>query len=71
MPSLYEAFATIDSDEHRRRLVQPNPSPLSPVSSNQMAIVAKSGSQVSTGPITCHHCGASGHMLVASNFILS
>ncbi|GMP39225.1 hypothetical protein CsSME_00010151 [Camellia sinensis var. sinensis] len=46
MPSPYEAFATIDSDEHRRRLVQPNPSPLSPVSSDQMALAAKSGSPV-------------------------
>ncbi|GMP42824.1 hypothetical protein CsSME_00012430 [Camellia sinensis var. sinensis] len=61
-PSLYEAFATINSDERRTYLVQPNPSPLSPISSNRMALVAKSGSRGSTGPVTCHHCGVSSHV---------
>ncbi|GMP53900.1 hypothetical protein CsSME_00019222 [Camellia sinensis var. sinensis] len=50
MLSFYEAFATIDSDEHRR------------LSSNQMTLAVKCGSRGSTSPVTCHHCGISGHV---------
>ncbi|GMP41000.1 hypothetical protein CsSME_00011254 [Camellia sinensis var. sinensis] len=42
MPSLYKVFSAIDSNECRRHLVQPNPSPLSSISFDQMALVAKS-----------------------------
>ncbi|GMQ01147.1 hypothetical protein CsSME_00047889 [Camellia sinensis var. sinensis] len=62
MPSLYEAFATIDSDERRRRLVQPSVPSIPPVLVDQMALVASFGSWSSSSSITCHHCGAPGHV---------
>ncbi|KAF8404440.1 hypothetical protein HHK36_009325 [Tetracentron sinense] len=45
MPSLYEAFTTVDGDERRRLLLPPTPSPeLSPPVPDQMAFAAPSGS---------------------------
>ncbi|KAF8396921.1 hypothetical protein HHK36_018556 [Tetracentron sinense] len=44
MPSLYKAFATVDADERRRRLLPPTPSPeLSPPVPDQMAFLAPLG----------------------------
>ncbi|GMP90911.1 hypothetical protein CsSME_00041834 [Camellia sinensis var. sinensis] len=62
MMSLYEVFVTIDSDECREHLVQPSSHSISLVLSDQMALVAKSGSRGSSGSITCHHCSASEHV---------
>ncbi|KAF8387949.1 hypothetical protein HHK36_026615 [Tetracentron sinense] len=50
MPSLYEAFATVDGDERRHRLLPPTLSPeLSPVVLDQIAFAAPSGSRLA-GP---------------------
>jgi hypothetical protein len=64
MPSLYEAYATIDSDERRRRL-----GPListtvsaSPVIAEQMAFVANSGPRSPSWRPICHHYGVVGHL---------
>jgi hypothetical protein len=45
MPSLYEAYATIDSDERRRHLGLPTHATISasPVNAEQMAFAANSG----------------------------
>ncbi|KAL7243360.1 hypothetical protein ACSBR1_015703 [Camellia fascicularis] len=59
MQSHYEEFATIDSDERRRLLVQPTTTPVTPVLSDQMAVATNSSSRGSIGSVTCHHCGAS------------
>ena len=77
-PSLYEAFATIDGDERRRRILSshrvPEPSSVVP---DQMAFAAPSGSR-SGGPRTtlgghrpyigstrpfCQHCRTPGHTI--------
>ena len=60
MPPLYEVFALLDSEERRRRLIQPSSSSVSSV--DQMALAAHSGPRSSTGKIICHHCGAVGHV---------
>uniref|UniRef100_A0A2N9H5R2 Retrotransposon Copia-like N-terminal domain-containing protein n=1 Tax=Fagus sylvatica TaxID=28930 RepID=A0A2N9H5R2_FAGSY len=64
MPSLYEAYATIDSDERRRRLGPPtsNPAPSPPVIADQMAFAANSGPRPPRGRPICHHCGIAGHL---------
>ncbi|GMQ10820.1 hypothetical protein CsSME_00053676 [Camellia sinensis var. sinensis] len=67
MPSLYEAIATIDNEECRRRLIQPVTPLLSfvPASSSvsdQMALASKFSSRASSSKVICHHCGAAGHV---------
>ena len=64
MPSLYEAYATIDSDEHRRRLGLPTPVTVSatPVIVEQMAFAANSGPCSPSWRPICHHCGVVGHL---------
>ena len=66
MPSLFEAFATIDGDERRRRLLQPPALPKPSPVPDQRALAAPSG------PFTrppgsgnrpfCTHCGNLGHI---------
>ena len=60
MPSLYEAFAMIDGDEHRRRLILPLTTVISESIPDQMAFAATSGSCPGNRHI-CFHCGALGH----------
>ncbi|KAG5567467.1 hypothetical protein RHGRI_002876 [Rhododendron griersonianum] len=63
MPSLYEVFATIDSEERRRRIIQPQGLLATPTTSpvnDQMALAASS--RPPSGKIICHHCGDSGHV---------
>ncbi|KAG5544451.1 hypothetical protein RHGRI_017018 [Rhododendron griersonianum] len=63
MPSLYEVFATIDSEERRRRIIQPQGLLATPTTSpvnDQMALAANS--RPPSGKIICHHCGDSGHV---------
>ncbi|XP_058187670.1 uncharacterized protein LOC131304445 isoform X2 [Rhododendron vialii] len=63
MPSLYEVFATIDSEEHRRRIIQPQgllATPTISIVNDQMAFAASS--RPPSGKIICHHCGDSGHV---------
>ncbi|KAG5523985.1 hypothetical protein RHGRI_030852 [Rhododendron griersonianum] len=65
MPSLYEVFATIDSEERRRRIVQPQgllPTPDSSPMTDQMAFAASSSSRPPSGKIICYHCNESGHV---------
>ncbi|GMP80676.1 hypothetical protein CsSME_00035691 [Camellia sinensis var. sinensis] len=64
MPSLYEAFTIIDSDECRRRLVQPvsSPVPEPPASFDQMAFVANSRSRPFARKVIYHYCRESGHV---------
>lgn len=67
MPSFYEVFATIDSEERSRRLIQPvAPLPSSVLAlssvSDQMAFAAKFSSCASSSKVICHHCGAIGHV---------
>ena len=52
MLSLYEAFATTNSDERRWRLVQPNPSSVAPGLYDQMAFAASSSSRGSNDFVT-------------------
>ena len=51
MPSLYEAYATINSDEHRRRLGPPISTTVSasPAIAEQIAFAANSGPHSPTG----------------------
>ncbi|KAF7150351.1 hypothetical protein RHSIM_Rhsim02G0139900 [Rhododendron simsii] len=70
MPSLYEVFATIDSEERRRRIVQPQgllPTPDSSPVTDQMAFVASSSSRPPSGKIICYHCNESGHDTLMSS----
>ena len=60
MPSLFEAVAMIDSDEPRRRLIQPPPTVISELILDQMAFAATSGSRPYNRHI-CSHCGAPGY----------
>ena len=57
LPSLCEAFATVDGDEQRRRfllsLSQPEPSPTVP---DQMAFASSSGTRT-----YCQHCRRPDH----------
>uniref|UniRef100_A0A2N9IGT2 Integrase catalytic domain-containing protein n=1 Tax=Fagus sylvatica TaxID=28930 RepID=A0A2N9IGT2_FAGSY len=64
MPSLYEAYATIDSDERRRRLGPPISTTVSasPVIAEQMAFAANSGPRSPSWRPICHHCGVVGHL---------
>ena len=64
MPSLYEAYATIDSDERRRRLGPPtsNLAPSPPVIADQMAFAANSSPRPPRGRPICHHYGIAGHL---------
>uniref|UniRef100_A0A2N9IER4 Reverse transcriptase Ty1/copia-type domain-containing protein n=1 Tax=Fagus sylvatica TaxID=28930 RepID=A0A2N9IER4_FAGSY len=64
MPSLYEAYATIDSDERRRRLGPPISTTVSasPVIAEQMAFAANSGTRSPNWRPICHHCGVVGHL---------
>ncbi|KAG5531493.1 hypothetical protein RHGRI_026196 [Rhododendron griersonianum] len=65
MPSLYEVFATIDREERRRRIVQPQgllPTPDSSPVTYQMAFAASSSSRPPSGKIICYHCNESGHV---------
>ena len=65
MPSLYEAYTTIDNDERRRRrrLGAPISTTVSasPVIAEQMAFVANSGPRSPSWRPICHHCGVVGH----------
>ncbi|KAF8377176.1 hypothetical protein HHK36_030549 [Tetracentron sinense] len=54
MPSLFEAFATVDGEERRQRLLQP--SSLSEPTIDNMAFAANSGSRTTGGKILYHHC---------------
>ncbi|KAF7151027.1 hypothetical protein RHSIM_Rhsim02G0184000 [Rhododendron simsii] len=63
MPSLDEVFATIDSEERRRRIIQPQgllATPTTTSMNDQMAFAASS--HPLSGKIICHHCGDSGHV---------
>uniref|UniRef100_A0A2N9F1J4 non-specific serine/threonine protein kinase n=1 Tax=Fagus sylvatica TaxID=28930 RepID=A0A2N9F1J4_FAGSY len=64
MPSLYEAYATIDSDERRRRLGPPISTTVSasPVIAEQMAFAANSSTRSPNWRPICHHCGVVGHL---------
>ena len=64
MPSLYEAYATIDSDERRRRLGPPISTTVSasPIIAEQMAFAANSGPRSPSWRLICHHCGVVGHL---------
>ena len=64
MPSLYEAYATIDSDERHRRLGPPISITVSasPVIAEQMAFVANFGPRSPKWRPICHHCGVVGHL---------
>jgi hypothetical protein len=64
MPSLYEAYATIDNDERRRRLGPPISTTVSasPVIAEQMASAANSGPRSPSWWPICHHCGVVGHL---------
>ncbi|GFY85357.1 hypothetical protein Acr_04g0000950 [Actinidia rufa] len=59
MPSLYEAFAIVDGDERRRRLLPslslPESSPIVP---DQRAFAAASGTN-----LYCQHCRKPGHLI--------
>ncbi|GFZ21988.1 glycine-rich protein 5 [Actinidia rufa] len=59
LPSLYEAFAIVDGDERRRRLL-PSPSlpESSPIVPDQRAFAATSGSH-----LYCQHCHKTGHLI--------
>ncbi|GFZ18609.1 hypothetical protein Acr_27g0003480 [Actinidia rufa] len=59
LPSLYEAFAIVDGDELRRRLL-PSPSlpESSPIVPDQRAFAATSGSH-----LYCQHCHKIGHLI--------
>ncbi|GFY92648.1 hypothetical protein Acr_08g0010440 [Actinidia rufa] len=65
LPSLYEAFAIIDGDEHHRRLIQALPSISlgSTLIADQMAFVAfNSGPRSSGGKSICSYRGNIGHV---------
>ncbi|XP_059671155.1 uncharacterized protein LOC132316698 [Cornus florida] len=64
MPSLLEAFATVDGEARRHRLIQPSivPVPMSESVGDSMAFAANFGSRASGGQIICHHCGGVGHV---------
>ena len=64
MPSLYEAYATIDSDERRRRLGPPISTTVSasPIIAEQMAFAANSGPRSPSWRPICHHYGVAGHL---------
>uniref|UniRef100_A0A2N9IQE8 Reverse transcriptase Ty1/copia-type domain-containing protein n=1 Tax=Fagus sylvatica TaxID=28930 RepID=A0A2N9IQE8_FAGSY len=64
MPSLYEAYATIDSDERRRHLGPPISTTVStsPVITEQMAFVANFGPRSPSWRPICHHCGVVRHL---------
>ena len=64
MPSLYEAFAIVDGDERRQKLIQASQTPLSdaPVVPDQMAFAAHTGPHTSNRkPPVCKHCNVVGH----------
>ncbi|KAF8408807.1 hypothetical protein HHK36_004876 [Tetracentron sinense] len=64
MPSLYEAFATVDGDERRcRALPLPPPLELSPSVLDQMAFAAPSGSCPAGNRPYCQHCRKLGHVI--------
>ncbi|KAF8392941.1 hypothetical protein HHK36_021181 [Tetracentron sinense] len=64
MPFLYKAFATVDGDERRRRLLPPTLSPeLSPPVPDQMVFVAPSGSRPTGNRSYCQHCRKPGHVI--------
>ncbi|XP_028121530.1 serine carboxypeptidase-like 18 [Camellia sinensis] len=52
----------VESDERRWRLVQPSVPSIPPILVDQMAFVASFGSWSSSSSVTCHHCGAPGHV---------
>ncbi|XP_059649860.1 uncharacterized protein LOC132295581 [Cornus florida] len=64
MPSLLEAFATVDGEARRHHLIQPSivPVPVSEPAGDSMAFAANFGSRASGGQIICHHCGGVGHV---------
>ncbi|GFY91557.1 hypothetical protein Acr_07g0017530 [Actinidia rufa] len=57
LPSLYEAFATMDGDEQRRRLL-PSPSESPIIVLDQRAFAASSGTH-----LYCQHCRKPGHLI--------
>ncbi|GFY88680.1 hypothetical protein Acr_06g0006200 [Actinidia rufa] len=57
LPSLYEAFATVDGDERRRRLL-PSLSESHIIVPNQRAFVASLGTH-----LYCQHCRKPGHLI--------
>ena len=63
MPSLYEAFAILDSDERRRRLLPaPSTTPIEPTPiPYQMAFVANVGPRSSNRKVICHYCNIPGY----------
>ncbi|GFY95374.1 hypothetical protein Acr_10g0007590 [Actinidia rufa] len=59
LPSLYEAFAIVDGDERRRRLLSSPSLPESyPIVPDQRAFAATSGSH-----LYCQHCHKTGHLI--------
>ena len=64
MPSLYEAYATIDSDERHHHLGPPISTTVStsPVIVKQMAFAANSSPRSPSWRPICHHCGVVGHL---------
>ncbi|XP_058190876.1 uncharacterized protein LOC131308072 [Rhododendron vialii] len=65
MPSLYEVFATIDSEDRCRNIVQPQgllPTPDSSPMTDQMAFAASSSSHPPSRKIICYHWNESGHV---------
>ena len=67
MPSLFEAFATIDGNERQRHLSHLVVPVLVPtikshsIAANQMAFIATSGAHIGTKRLICRHCRVSGH----------
>ncbi|GFS29711.1 hypothetical protein Acr_00g0008010 [Actinidia rufa] len=59
-PAGFWAFAMIDGDEHRCRLIQPPPTVISESISDKMTVGATSGSHLANRYI-CSHCGAPRH----------
>ena len=64
LPSLFEAFATVDGDERRRRIISTSsvasPSPPIP---EQMAFAAPSGLRPTGSRFFCDHCHKPGHTI--------
>ena len=64
LPSLFDAFATVDGDERQRRLIAISPV-LAPLPSvpDQMAFAAPSGPRPTGSPFFCKHCRKLGHTI--------
>ncbi|GFY88725.1 hypothetical protein Acr_06g0006650 [Actinidia rufa] len=65
LPSLYEAFAIIDGDEHRRRLIQASPAislGSTPIADQLAFATSDLGPRSSGGRPICSCCGNIGHI---------